>query len=66
MDIDVPKKGIDIIIYYVKQEYIEDLGINLKRRLPHSIIQPIIYLNRIFYKLEIRYQLTKIKVIYII
>ena len=38
MDIDVLKKGIDIIIYHVKQEYIKDLGISLKKRLPRFII----------------------------
>ena len=31
MNIDVLKKGISIIVYYVKQEYIEDLGISLKK-----------------------------------
>ena len=31
MDIDVLKKGINVIIYYVKQKYIKDLGISLKK-----------------------------------
>ena len=38
MDIDVLKKGMGVIIYHVKQEYIKDFGINLKRRPPRFII----------------------------
>ena len=38
MDIDALKKGINIIIYHVKQEYIKDLGTSLKKKPPHFII----------------------------
>ena len=55
MDIDVLKKDIIVILYYVKQEYVEELGTNLKKKSPYFIIQLIIYLNRILHEPETRY-----------
>ena len=45
MDIDALKKGIGIIIYYVKPEYIKFINKDFKKRLPRSAVQFIIYLN---------------------
>ena len=65
MDINISKKGMGVIIYYIKSEYIKLIDKDFKKRPPQSVVQLIIYLSQILIKAETRYQPIKIKVAYV-
>ena len=62
MDIDVLKKGMGVMIYYVKLEYIKFMGKDFKKRFLRFVVQFIMYLSWMLTEAEIRYWFIEMEV----